>query len=205
MASPDLLGVLRRSQALGFLGPGPVEAHVERAGAFVDAVPAGASIGSFLDLGSGGGVPGLVLALAWPAATATLLDSQQRRIVFLTEAVVELGLDDRVDVVHGRAEELAHDPTHRDAYDLVTARSFGPPALTAECAVGFLRPGGSLLVAEPPDEPPRWPEAGLRAMGLEHVGTTADHGATVARLELTGERPPSLPRRPAAMRRRPAF
>jgi 16S rRNA (guanine527-N7)-methyltransferase len=205
MASPDLLGVLRRSQALGFLGPGPVEAHVERAGAFVEATPPGAAVSSFLDLGSGGGVPGLVLAVAWPAATATLLDSQQRRSRFLTEAVEELGLDGRVQVVHARAEELAHEPAHRGAYDLVTARSFGPPAMTAECAVGFLRPGGSLLVAEPPDESPRWPETGLRTMGLELVGTTVAHGATVARLELTGERPPALPRRPAAMRRRPAF
>jgi 16S rRNA (guanine527-N7)-methyltransferase len=205
MAPPDLLGVLRRSQALGFLGPGPVEEHVERAGAFLDALPPGTLVTSMLDLGSGGGVPGLVLALAWSRAEVTLLDAQDRRVRFLTEAVTDLGLDDRVRAVHARAEELAHDPAHRGSYDVVTARSFGPPAITAECGVGFLRPGGTLLVAEPPGDVARWPEAGLGTMGLALVGTTVAHGATVARLELTGDVPAALPRRPAAMRRRPAF
>jgi 16S rRNA (guanine527-N7)-methyltransferase len=205
MAPPDLLGVLRRSQSLGFLGPGPVADHAARAGAFLAALPSGAAVGAFLDLGSGGGVPGLVLALAWPDATATLLDAQERRVRFLAEASTELGLEGRARAVHARAEDLAHDPAHRGAYDVVTARSFGPPAMTAECAVGFLRSGGSLLVAEPPDDPQRWPEEGLRSLGLAVVDTTAAHGATVARLALVEEPPAQLPRRPAAMRRRPAF
>jgi hypothetical protein len=103
-----------------------------------------------LDLGSGGGLPGLVLVSAWPTTDWCLLDANQRRTEFLQEAVDELGLAGRVTVRRGRAEDLAHDPSLRGTFDLVVARSFGKPAVTAECAAGFLAVGGSLVVSEPP-------------------------------------------------------
>src|SRR5690606_28133073 len=122
------------------------------------------------------------------------------------EALAELGLAERVEAVHGRAEELAHDPALRGTADVVTARSFGPPALTAECGAGLLRPGGLLLVAEPPDGGEgRWPADGLATLGLEDEGRRGTGEASVRRLRLRGPFPAALPRRPAAMRRRPAF
>jgi 16S rRNA (guanine527-N7)-methyltransferase len=203
MAPSALLAVLARSQDAGFLGPGPVEAHVEHAAAFVGAVDAPSS---YLDLGSGGGVPGLVLALAWPAATGVLLDAQARRVRFLESAIADLDLTSRLRAVHGRAEDLARDRRHRAAYDVVTARSFGPPAITAECGRGFLVAGGLLLVAEPPDDPERWPAAGLRSLDLEDSGAVTAGGATVRRLRAVSQTPPAqVPRRAAAVRRRPAF
>jgi len=77
-----------------------------------------------------------------------------------------------VDVVEARAEEAARRPELREAFAGVVARSFGPPAVTAECAVGFLRLGARLVVSEPPDtgaspsSSSRWPPDGLAVLGL---------------------------------------
>jgi 16S rRNA (guanine527-N7)-methyltransferase len=126
----------------------------------------------FLDLGSGGGVPGLVLARCWATADATLLDSSHRKCGFLEHAVVELELDDRVNVRCGRAETLGRAPDLRGRIDLVVARGFGSPAVTAECAVGFLRSGGRLAVTEPPpgssrsQARQRWPAETLDELGF---------------------------------------
>jgi len=126
--------------------------------------------GTFLDLGSGGGVPGLVLAMRWPEDHGVLLEAQRRRCVFLEHAVARLGLMQRITVRCGRAEQLARSPELRGTVDLVVARSFGRPAVTAECAVGFLRGGGRLVVSEPPagttDLVERWPTDGLAQFGL---------------------------------------
>jgi len=121
-----------------------------------------------LDLGSGGGLPGLVLAELWRFARLTLVDANERRTDFLAWAVGDLDLGDRVRVVRARAESLARDPEERSAYDLVVARSFGPPAVTAECSAPFLRAGGALVVSEPPGDPDgsRWPEDGLTVLGM---------------------------------------
>jgi 16S rRNA (guanine527-N7)-methyltransferase len=129
--------------------------------------------GRVLDLGSGGGVPGLVLAEARPELAVVLLDATRRRCRFLREAVAELDLGGRVEVVEERAESAARRPELRERIDVVVARSFGPPPVTAECAVGFLRVGGRLVVSEPPDRAERWAEDGLEALGLtpaEHAG-----------------------------------
>lgn len=167
--SAALRTVLEQSRSHGFLGPGPVEAQLEHSAEL------GRLIGpfreEFLDLGSGGGLPGLVLANLWPTARAVLLDSQRRRCAFLQSAVEILGLAERVDVRWGRAERLARDPGLRGRFDLVVARSFAAPPITAECAVGFIRPGGRLVVTEPPAEidgvdATRWPEEGLAKLGL---------------------------------------
>ena len=162
-----LLELLARSRELGFLGPGPVGPHEEHALAFaslIDEPPARA-----LDLGAGGGLPGLVLAArCWPATEWTFLDAQERRTDFLSQAVDELGLGDRVTVITERAEVVGHDPEHRGAYDLVVARSFGSPPVVAECAAPLLRPGGHLVVSEPPGDATdrRWPSSGLALVGL---------------------------------------
>lgn len=172
----SLIDVLERSQELGFLGPNPVEAHVAHALGFaglVEKPPA-----RFLDLGSGGGVPGLVLAVeAWPSATGVLLDAGERRVAFLEEAVEGLGLASRLTVVRSRAETAGRDEALRGSVDVVVARSFAAPPVTAECAAPFLRAGGTLVVSEPPAElgrGDRWPGPGLALVGLEPVAAVAE-------------------------------
>jgi 16S rRNA (guanine527-N7)-methyltransferase len=122
--------------------------------------------GRVLDLGSGGGLPGLVVVTYRPELELTLLEARQRACRFLREAVGDLGRPD-VTVVEARAEEAARRPELRETFDAVVARSFGPPAVTGECAVGFLRPSGWLVVSEPPgDEGARWPAEGLEELGF---------------------------------------
>jgi 16S rRNA (guanine527-N7)-methyltransferase len=94
--------------------------------------------GTLLDLGSGAGLPGLVLAMVLPNTAVTLLEPMERRCRFLAECVTELGLAN-VSVLRGRAEDV----TVRT--DVVTARAVAPLPRLAELAVGVVRPGGMVL------------------------------------------------------------
>ena len=94
--------------------------------------------GTLVDLGSGAGLPGLVLAMVLPDMAVTLLEPMERRCRFLTECVTELGLAN-VSVLRGRAEDV----TIRA--DVVTARAVAPLPRLAELAMGVVRPGGMVL------------------------------------------------------------
>jgi 16S rRNA (guanine527-N7)-methyltransferase len=198
--------VLREARLLGFLGPGPPETHIEHAGGFVRAVLAVVPDAprACVDLGSGGGVPGLVLAAAWPGSTWALVEARQRRRDFLVEAVARLGLVGRARVVGERAEVVGRDPTHRGGYALVVARSFGPPAVTAECAAPLLAPGGLLVVSEPPgSDGARWDAVALAPLGLSPARLWQDPAATFEVLLQQAPCPDRFPRR--APSKRPLF
>jgi len=193
--------VLERSRALGFLGPGDAaeqRRHAEAFGALLPDAPAVA-----VDLGSGGGLPGLVLAAALPRTRWVLLDAMTKRTSFLDEVVHELGWQDRVEVVTGRAEELARE--RRATADVVVARGFGPPAVTAECAAPLLRLGGVLVVSEPPGSTGRrWPAEGVAELGLVLDRVVAGPPAFV-RLQATVPCPGRYPRRTGVPAKRPLF
>jgi 16S rRNA (guanine527-N7)-methyltransferase len=197
-------GVLEQAQSLGLLGPGPVGRQREHAEDL--AAGAGRYAGEFLDLGSGGGVPGLVLLHAWPESSAVLLDAQQRRCEFLQRSAHELGLTERVTVECGRAEDLARRPDLRSRFELVVSRGFGPPPVTAECAVGFLRVGGRLVVTEPPDVgalAERWNEDGLRTLGFgpaTHFRSGETGAVSIILADPVGERWPRRDGVPAKRR-----
>ena len=201
-----LSAVLDRSRALGFLGPGPVVVHIDLALDLVTTVSSLAPT-TVLDLGSGGGVPGLVLALALPRVTFTLLDAAERRTRFLAEAVVDLDLGTRAVVRCERAEVAGRDPALRHHFDVVVARSFGPPATTAECAAPFLGPGGHLVVTEPPEDGSRWPADGVAQLGLRQVDVDRDphHETNVAVLRAVEPCPERFPRRNGVPAKRPLF
>ncbi len=200
----DLVSILEESRSLGFLGPGPVSPQIDHARAFLDSL---AVQGRVLDLGSGGGVPGLVLALALPASEFVLLDSNQRRCAFLQAAIERLNIADRTSVVTGRAEELARDPELRGSFDSVVSRSFGPPAVTAECAIGFMSgPGSVLLISEPPQsQADRWPEQGLQLLGLELGVRQTQEQATIQALTMVAPCSEKYPRRVGIPTKRPVF
>lgn len=196
-----LLEQLARSRTLGFLGPGAVDDHVRHAQGFLRALE-GLS-GLVVDLGSGGGVPGLVVARARPDLRLVLLDAMAKRCRFLETSVGVLGLQDRVTVVEGRAEDVGRGPLRASA-DVVLARSFGSPAVTAECAAPLLRVGGRLIVSEPPDPAERWPAAPLADLGLQPSGREGS-GPTVQVLEQLMPCPDRYPRRVGIPAKRPLF
>jgi 16S rRNA (guanine527-N7)-methyltransferase len=203
-AAMRVQAVLEEARRRGFLGPGPVEDHEHHALAM--AAFAGVPSGPVLDLGSGGGVPGLVLAWCWPEVEVVLLDAMHRRSGFLRGALAGLDLADRVRVVEGRAEVLARDLTLREAFELVVARGFGPPAVTAECGVGFLRPAGRLVVSEPPaGSARRWPEAGIATLGLVTGRSGRVGEASFVELRRAGTRDVRWPRRTGVPGKRPLW
>jgi 16S rRNA (guanine527-N7)-methyltransferase len=148
-----------------------------------------------------------VLAAWWPDSSWWLLDANDRRTAFLRDAVAELGWAERVLVVRARAEDAARDPELRGSMALVTSRSFGKPAVTAECAAGFLAVGGRLVVSEPPDgdvdDPAatRWPAHGLAAFGLAPI--RRQDGCQV--LAQVAPCPEDVPRRTGVPAKRPRF
>lgn len=205
---PALLAVLEEARELGFLGPGPVERQHRHAVDLAQAIGGGA--GRVLDLGSGGGLPGLVLFERWPTASGVLLDARRRRCEFLSRAVAALGLSARVDVRCGRAEVLARDLGLRGAFDLVVARSFGPPPVTAECAVAFLREGGDLVVTEPPSPDAttmseRWPAESLARLGFGPVDELRSGATGAVRLRLRQPVDERWPRRDGVPAKRPLW
>ncbi len=191
------------------MGPGDPQRHERHAQAFADAYEAleGSPPATCCDLGAGGGVPGLALAVRWTTTSIVLLEASARRCTFLREAVASLGVGSRVLVAEGRAELLARTPPLEFGFPLVTARSFGPPSTTAECAARLLARDALLLVAEPPEPPSlgdRWPDAGLALLGLgPAVSLRADP-------HLVGIRPITrcagrFPRRDGVPAKRPLF
>ncbi len=190
-----LLVALDEGRQRGFLGPDQDPETVARhAAGFAPALgPVLDGGGHLVDLGSGGGVPGLVLAVVLPAASVALVDASVSRTDWLHRIVRRLGLDERVEVVTARAETLGHDPEWRETHVAVVARSFAPPLVAAECAAPLLRLGGRLVVSEPPIEsrPPRWPAGELAELGLHHV-PWADTAYAV--FEKVTACPPEVPR-----------
>jgi 16S rRNA (guanine527-N7)-methyltransferase len=97
-----------------------------------------------VDVGSGGGFPGIPLKLAMPELSMCLLESDLRKAEFLRDAVAVLGLD-QVEVEARRAEEVGRDPRHREAYDVVVTRAAAKAPAAAEYCIPLARPGGTLL------------------------------------------------------------
>lgn len=192
---------LERARSLGFLGPGPVEEHVDHTSGFLRAL---AEVhGLVIDLGSGGGVPGLVVAVERPDLELLLVDAMAKRCRFLEEAVRSLGLGARVTVVGGRAEVVGRGAL-RGTAAAVLARGFGPPAVTAECAAPLLQVGGRLIVSEPPTAAERWPTADLEALGLRpHERLPGPPAIQV--LEQVSRCPDRFPRRDGMPAKRPLF
>ena len=155
--------------------------------------------GRWLDLGTGGGLPGIVAALCRPGSRWTLVDATTKKVAAVAEFVAALELDNAVPVA-GRAEELARAPEHRAAYDGVATRALAPLRVLAELARGFLRDGGTLHAMKGPV----WPEeaaaatAALRQLGLRIAHTerldVPGRESWVVTMQAEGPPPPAFPR-----------
>jgi 16S rRNA G527 N7-methylase RsmG len=163
-----LLETLALVRERGPIGERSLTAAVAHADRFVALIPTSAQ--SMVDLGAGGGLPGLVVAWRRRAMRVTLVERRGSRADLLERAVHRLGLGETVRVWPG---DVAGFVATGASVDVVTARSFASPALTARWGAALLVGGGLLLVSEPPmpeADAPRWPPALLDRIGLVDEG-----------------------------------
>lgn len=160
---PDVYDVLHESQRLGFLGERDVSEVIDHARAFVVALTD--VTGVVVDLGSGGGVPGLVIAHDRPDLEVVLVDRRAKRTDFLDRVVRRLRWNDRVSVLCVDASDLH---SRVDVVDAVVARGFGPPMETLAFGAMVVRAGGRIVISEPPSGD-RWADDSFAELGVTRV------------------------------------
>lgn len=166
MADDQLRRVLGELQRRGASGPTDLDAAIRHAAAFVDVLPPEPH--RVIDLGSGGGLPGLVIAVRRPDVDIVLVERRTKRADLLRYAVRALDLEAHVVVTEVDALRLRMSGV--SPARVVTARSFGSPRAVMAVADDLVEPGGTLVVSEPPDRPQRWAEV------LEQYPAFADAG-----------------------------
>src|SRR3981081_2446378 len=117
-----------------------------------------------VDVGSGGGLPGLPLKIARPDLSVTLVEADQDKAAFLVRACAVLGLHD-VEVVARRAEEVGQDPLYREKFDVAVARALAPLPVLAELCLPLVRGGGRLLAQKTPTEDLERAAAAIEVLG----------------------------------------
>ncbi|MEM0982716.1 MAG: 16S rRNA (guanine(527)-N(7))-methyltransferase RsmG [Planctomycetota bacterium] len=171
-----------------------------------------------VDVGTGGGLPGMVLAIVRPDVRVTLLDSTEKKCRFLDHAAAELGLSNVV-IRHDRAESAAQERGERvdrggtservgalrGSFDVVTARAVGRLATLAELTVPFAKVGGLCLLikGEKAEEELAEAKAGLHLLHAAHAGTVPTPTGRVVVLEKLRETPKSYPRADGLPKREP--
>src|SRR5216684_231713 len=162
---------------------------------------------TLVDVGSGGGLPGLPLKIMVPRLQVTLVEADGRKAAFLTQACARLGLPG-VRVVGLRAEEAAHDGDLREAFDVAVARALAPMPVLAELCLPFVRLGGRLLAQKTATDDMASARHAIDVMGgalLEVISapSAARRKGTVVVIEKARPTPAAYPRRPGVPSRRP--
>jgi 16S rRNA (guanine527-N7)-methyltransferase len=161
---------------------------------------------TLVDVGSGGGMPGLPLKIARPGLGVTLVEADRRRAAFLVHAAAELGLD--VEVVAERAETAGRSPL-RERFDVAVCRALAPMPVVAELCLPLVRVGGRLLAMRAAardaggDDRDEWGEAGAAAALLGGGAITIHAAPSAARARGMVAEVPKLAGTPAAYPRRP--
>ena len=200
--------ILKKAQELNFLGNPPIDDHIRNANGFFQAIQNfsnGTTEGRIYDLGSGGGVPALILIQKLEKWSFVLIERKEKRANFLLEAINMLNVEARVEVICDEVENVARVQKYESSADFITARAFGPPAVTAENACRLLKKDGFLVVSEPPEETSRWTHEKLSLTGLTPVKYLRFQDSTFQVLQLVNTPKDNLPRKPGTPRKRPLW
>ncbi len=162
---------------------------------------------TLIDVGSGGGLPGLPLKLARPELEVTLLEADQAKSAFLVQASARLGLEG-VEVVSMRAEEAGHDPRYRERFDLAVARALAPMPALVELCLPFVRVGGRLLAQKTDREDVSAAARAINTLGGSLRGVLPARSGirdagTVVIIDKLLPTPSAYPRRPGVPTRKP--
>jgi 16S rRNA (guanine527-N7)-methyltransferase len=164
---------------------------------------------SLIDVGTGGGIPGIPLKIVLTRSRAVLLDSVAKKTAFVRHAVIALGLE-RTEVVTGRAEALAHQPDHRQTFHLAVCRAVSKLAAIAELTLPFLQAGGLAIIYKKGDIQQELTQAGnaIETLGgrtreIRRIELEGLEGHCLVVLEKTGPTPPPFPRRAGVPEKRP--
>jgi 16S rRNA (guanine527-N7)-methyltransferase len=160
-----------------------------------------------VDVGSGGGLPGLPLKIVRPDLQMTLIEADQAKSAFLVHACATLGLLG-VEVVAVRAEKAGHDPRFRETFDVAVARALAPMPVLVELCLGLVRVGGRLLAQKTEGEDHEAAGHAIEIMGGAFGGVHASPspartGGTVIVIDKVRPTPAAYPRRPGVPNRKP--
>src|SRR5205814_2696131 len=162
---------------------------------------------TLVDVGSGGGLPGLPLKIVRPDIAVTLVEADSGKAAFLVQACARLGLTG-VEVLAMRAEDVGHDARYRESFDVAVARALAPLPTLVELSLPLVRIGGKLLAQKTDKEEVGAAERALRLLGgsLDAVSpapSTARATGTVVVISKTAATPAIYPRRPGVPARKP--
>jgi len=160
-----------------------------------------------VDVGSGGGLPGLPLKIARPELAVTLVEADSGKAAFLVQACARLGLID-VEVVGRRAEEVGHDARYRESFDVAVARALAPLPVLVELCLPLVRMGGNLLAQKTDKEEVPAAQRAIELLGgaLQSVSpapSTARATGTIVVIAKVGPTPSRYPRRSGVPARKP--
>jgi 16S rRNA (guanine527-N7)-methyltransferase len=172
--------------------------------------PVGGESQGVIDVGTGAGLPGIPLKILWPGIRLVLLEATAKKAKFLHHLIGELGLED-VEIVVGRAEEVARLSQYREKFDLVLSRAVASLPILVELALPFCALGGSFIAQKKGDIDL---EISNAAKAIEIVGGKLREVKPVDLEEFADERclvvidkvsptPPKYPRRPGIPAKRP--
>jgi len=167
----------------------------------VESMSGGARI---IDVGSGGGLPGIPLAIVMPSMQFTLLEATGKKAGFLREAAAKLGLAN-VSVVEARSEKAGQDPAHREQYDAAVARAVGPMSVIAELTVPLVKIGGRifLIKGQKADEELAAARNALHLLHARHEATLDTPTGRIVILDKPRKTSAAYPRRDGEPKRAP--